>query len=232
MNTRLRNFLVMIVVDTMANTTVNTTPGDIIMIVATMFGGKTSYILHLMETASHKFREIHGEENKILYINHTSDTRSVEPFSTHSMSIDPEIAKKLNVDMYKFSSIKNARKAVDMTKYKLVCIDEAQFFDDLVEGSKYISENLGIDIYAAGLRGDSERRAFGKIWSLAPLADDIIILKDTFCKLCAKQGRSKKAVFTHRIDRTDRAQVQIGVSNYLPVCRKCYIENNKGIGST
>jgi thymidine kinase len=55
----------------------------------------------------------------------------------------------------------------------VVCIDEAQFIEDLVEFCLQAAEEEGKRVVVAGLDGDFRRRRFGRVLELVPLADSV-----------------------------------------------------------
>ena len=73
-------------------------------------------------------------------------------------------------------------------------------------------------VVICGLDGDFKRIKFGRLCDLIPLSDSII-------KLHAKCNCGKDAIFSHRITN-EVAQVVIGSSNYIPLCRTCYLNIN------
>lgn len=187
--------------------------GQLKIIMSMMYGGKTSYLIHIIE--------VQGWACKILYINHSSDTRTTDVYSTHSEILGKNLSKNLNTTMVKVSLLSQIEDEI-LLSYPVVCIDEAQFFPDLDERVRYMVNKLGLEVYVAGLNGDYKRRKFGQILDLVPDADDVIILKDTLCSKCALRGIRKTAKFTWRINDDSKSQVEIGSQNYIPVCRGCH----------
>lgn len=202
-------------------------PGSITTVTSTMFGGKSLYALHIMESHAKAYKKLYGEKSVILYINHSLDLRDGEgvPFSTHSDIILPEALDKIGVTYLRASKLSDVKNDF-INNYKLVVIDEAQFFPDLIEKVLYIAEKLGINVYAMGLTIDYKRGMFGELGKLSLLADEPITLRTTFCHFCSKKGIMKKAIYTHRLIDDSKNQVEIGSDNYVVLCRKCYITNN------
>ena len=63
--------------------------------------------------------------------------------------------------------------------------------------------------------GDFQQNKFGEVLDLIPLCDEVKQL-NAKCFHCGDM-----AIFTHRI--TDEMnQIDIGVNNYIPLCRKCF----------
>ncbi len=74
-------------------------------------------------------------------------------------------------------------------------------------------------VVVVGLDGDSERRPFGQIAELLPLADSVEKLK----ALCVHCNDWTPAIFSHR-KTNDGAQIVIGGDSiYEPLCRKHYL---------
>lgn len=192
--------------------------GYLEIVVSMMYGGKSSYLIHLIETL--------GYACKILYINHSLDTRDTEPYSTHSITLNKSLSKKLNATMIKVDKLANVPEELLKT-HPVVCIDECQFFEDLAVMVKYMVDGLGLRVYAASLNGDFKRKPFGQIGDLLPLMDDIVHLKDTQCSVCAMKKILTPSLFTWRINDQNSSQIEIGASNYMPVCRGCYNELEK-----
>jgi thymidine kinase len=183
-----------------------------------MFAGKTSELMHIIDT--------HGRLNKCLYINHSNDTRdTMNAFSTHNSLFDKNMSSKLNADMVKFQKLSDIPIAV-LREYRTVCIDEAQFFDDIVEMCDVMVNKLNQDVFVAGLKGDFKRGVFGKLPFLLPHADEVRILKDVLCQRCSLSKIKSIAIDTHRISDITHSQIEIGTDNYIPVCRKCYNDLN------
>ena len=62
----------------------------------------------------------------------------------------------------------------------------------------------------------------GQILDLIPKCDNIIKLK-ALCQMCKDDT---EGLFTMRLSK-ENEQISIGVDNYIAVCRKHYLENNK-----
>lgn len=219
--------------------------GKLSVIFAPMFGGKTSYLMHIMDVCSYV--------SNVLYINHTLDTRnSNQCYSTHSRTLNIEGLKKqgsggsksvdgkcledsantYDTDMMQLSNLSFLSEK-DLEKYNVICIDEGQFFPDVDVVIQWV-EKLGKNVYIASLSGDYKRNCPGDVCiKLFPCADDIILLRDTFCSSCGKE----KALFTNLINEKEQSSVPGNTDNnfriligggekYEPLCRRCYILRN------
>lgn len=149
----------------------------------------------------------------VVYINSILDTRGTI-FSTHNSTVTTlGTIQAIKVSLLSDSVVSN---------YKVIGIDEAQFFDDLKE---FVIEQVEVNrkiVIVAGLNGDFRRNLFGKITDLIPYCDSITKLS-SFCSLCIKNGVITSAPFTKRIDEHNMDQIVIGGSDvYIPVCRQCF----------
>jgi thymidine kinase len=177
---------------------------DIIM--GPMLSGKTSDVIRRLII-------YHEMEMKVLYVNHTIDTRSNSAFSTHNATIG-----KIPFDSVKISSLD----AYDVCKYDVIAIDEAQFFTDLKDTVlKWVEEQKKI-VIVAGLNGDFRRHPFGQINDLVPYCDTITKLTP-FCLVCRKKGAIKPALFSKRIVKSDSDVLIGGKEVYSPTCRECFL---------
>ncbi len=99
------------------------------------------------------------------------------------------------------------------TKEENIFINEAQFFGDLYEFVlKYEKTKT---IYVFGLDGDFERKPFGQILNIIPLADKVTKLNG-LCKFC-----SNNSLFSKRIV-PNKEQYLLDETAYVPTCRECY----------
>lgn len=188
--------------------------GCLELITGPMFSGKSSESLR---------RLLIDEEIgfNVVYINHSSDTRSSGPFSTHN----PLYKKTLENDRkIKFLSSDTLKGLTEQIKeFHIIGVDEAQFFPDLAEVVLSWVEDLNKKVIVAGLTADFQRKRFGQLLDLEPFADSFTRLT-SYCLPCARSKRKKiiDAIFTHRTVKFD-GQVQVGgAETYIPVCRRCY----------
>jgi len=95
---------------------------------------------------------------------------------------------------------------------KVVGIDEAQFFPDLLDFVREMEHKKTLII--AGLDGDSNREPFGQILLCIPLCDSVV-------KLTALDQNGSEAIFTYR-KTEDSDQIHTVNSDYIPVSRKSW----------
>ena len=193
--------------------------GYLELILGPMYSGKTSKILELYK--QYKFCNI-----PITVINHSNDKRYHDTMlSTHDKLMIPCIQTNTLKEIWTNSDIFiNNGNFLHSKTYKLlmnsdvILINEGQFFEDLYE---IVIDMLKSNkkIYICGLDGDFERKKFGQLLDLIPLCDKVTKLKS----LCAQCKNGTPGIFSMRLTN-EKEQTLIGSTNYIPVCRKCYLE--------
>lgn len=73
-------------------------------------------------------------------------------------------------------------------------------------------------VIISGLDGDFQRKSFGQILDLIPLADRV----DKLSALCSKCRDGTPAIFSKRYAKGTEQIAVGGLDSYLPVCRKHY----------
>ena len=177
-------------------------PGRLDLIIGCMFAGKTSEFIS-------RYRKYKRIGKDIFVINHTADTR-----------YGKGVVSSHDRDRVKCKSVTNLNELSEYKDYvdaDIVMIDEAQFFDDLVDFVSY-----GMDIHnkhfiVCGLSGDCYRRPFGEILNLIPLCSNITHLK-AVCSIC----NERDAIYSMRLS-DDKCQLVVGNEDkYIPVCEEHY----------
>jgi thymidine kinase len=175
------------------------------IIMGCMYSGKTSEVIRLCN----QWKSIY---DNIVCINYHDDTRYGTDDNLYSHNLTKfSCIKAHHLGDIDFDIIKSA---------DIILINEAQFFDDLVDVCLNWCETHNKHIVVSGLDGDFKRQKFGHILDLIPCADKVIKLTG-LCSLC-KDGTT--ALFTCRLTN-EIDQVVIGSTNYIPVCRKHYLEH-------
>lgn len=177
-----------------------------------MFAGKTSHLLRNLG----KYVDLGFD---VLYVNHSLDDRSTGAVSTHSTHAQlSDHIKTVKCDRLE---------PIDVEPYAIIGVDEGQFFPDLFETVKQWVEAQGKIVYVVGLDGTAQRKPFGEMFSLLPLADDYFKLK-AVCAACLQETTSRMphnltpAPFTHKRIQ-DGQEIAIGAGDlYEPVCRHHY----------
>ena len=170
-----------------------------------MFAGKSSHILSIISRYA-------ALDTPVLVIKHTSDTRySRNEIATHNGRFAPCISVQ-DLDEVRLE---------DILRFKVIVVDEAQFFDRLVPFVEWVVDTHKKHLYLVGLDGDSNRRPFqGDLLRCIPLADRVEKLT-AFCHRCAD---GTPGIFTYRHSGPHDQQVIVGGSQmYTTLCRKCYL---------
>lgn len=179
--------------------------GSVKIIIGSMFSGKSTEVIRLID----RYKLL---KKNVLAINHTLDDRyDKNKIVTHN---------KVKKDCLSVSELMPLLNTVDYIKSDVVVIEEAQFFKDLFNFVVKSSDENNKIVVVAGLDGNYKREPFGDILNLIPYAESVIKLH----ALCMKCGDGTKASFTKRIN-TDNEEILIGsTEEYVPVCRKHYLE--------
>lgn len=181
----------------------------LIVIYGCMFAGKTTKLIDLaksVENQSEVFVIKHSFDNRYCTTNIVSHTKEQYPAYT---------AKKLlEIDCELYNN------------KKFILIDEAQFFDDIVDFIEKI-RNDNITLIIAGLDLTYQRTNFGRMESVIKIANEKIQLT-AICEIC-----KDIAYYTRRIDNMLNKEDQnkiivIGAEKlYQPVCENCFINNEE-----
>ena len=176
------------------------------LIMGCMFSGKTSALINVA-----KINKLLGK--KVLMINFDEDSRYSESnkVTTHDkVSIDAVSCGK---------NIMNLIETLDYLQADVICINEGQFFEGLLEFCTTACEHTKI-VHVCGLDGDYLKRPFGELLNLIPHCETVQKLQ----ALCLKCKDGTPASFTKRTINSSEL-VLIGSSDsYEPVCRKCYLK--------
>jgi len=179
------------------------------LILGPMFSGKSSAILSRIKRA-----QVLGWPTLVL--TNSMDNR----YSNSSEIVTHNLQRIAAVSLSKLVETFSTDRYVEA---KLIVVEEAQFFPDLKD---FILQAVDIDaktVVVVGLDGDSERRPFGQIGEILPLADSV----EKLTALCTRCRNWTPAIFSYR--KTDE-DTQIAVGNdsmYEPLCRKHYLEVNQ-----
>ena len=189
----------------------NTNTGYLELILGPMFSGKTSKLIEVYKQCL--FCSI-----PVTAINYAGDTRYSETMiTTHDMQMMPCIRGNSIRDILNGENGEQNMK--HLIASDVVLVNEGQFFPDIVEYVREWVEACGKRVYICGLDGDFERKTIGSLLDLVPMCDKI----DKLTSLCSNCKNGTRAIFSYRITN-EKAQIVIGTSNYIPVCRKCYTQ--------
>jgi thymidine kinase len=170
-----------------------------------MFAGKSTRILSILSRYA-------ALDTPVLVIKHADDVRySRNEIATHNNQRAPCIAVRDLDDV----------RLEDILRFKVLIVDEAQFFQRLVPFVEWVVDTHKKHLYLVGLDGDSNRRSFqSDLLQCIPLADSVEKLT-AFCRRCAD---GTPGLFTYRHSGPHDQQVIVGGSElYSTLCRKCYL---------
>lgn len=103
--------------------------------------------------------------------------------------------------------------------YDVIAVDEGQFFPDIVDWAE-AAANRGKVVVICGLDGTFQRRAFGQLLHLIPMCESVTKLT-AVCKCCGAD-----ASFSKRISADTEIEVIGGQDKYIPVCRRCFFDDD------
>ena len=176
--------------------------GYLQVILGPMFSGKTTHLLDIEK--KYKVCDV-----SCCVINYAEDRRYHNTLlSTH----DKQMTHSLNIH-----NLWEIFTSINLQDYEVFLINEGQFFKGLYETVKSLVEKHKKTVYVCGLDGDYQRKQFGEILNLIPLADEIVKKK----ALCMGCRNGTKGIFTQRITK-EIGQTIIGSNNYRSVCRNCF----------
>ncbi|KAL4241010.1 Thymidine kinase [Mactra antiquata] len=172
--------------------------GHIQVIFGPMFSGKTTELMRRM-------KRYQIANYKCIVIKYAKDTRYDEGgIATHDRQTLPAVAATELKELQRLSE-----------EYEIIGIDEGQFFPDVVSFCDYMAEKGKVVIVAA-LDGTFQRKGFGDILNLVPLAENVIKLS-AVCMTCNSDGH-----FTKRMTTDQSVEVIGGADIYQAVCRDCF----------
>ncbi|OBS73387.1 hypothetical protein A6R68_12064 [Neotoma lepida] len=155
-----------------------------------------------------RVRRFQIAQNKCLVIKYAKDTRYSNSFSTHDRNTMDALPACLLRDV--------AQEALGVA---VIGIDEGQFFPDIVEFCEMMA-NAGKTVIVAALDGTFQRKAFGSILNLVPLAESVVKLT-AVCMECFRE-----AAYTKRLGLEKEVEVIGGADKYHSVCRLCYFKKS------
>lgn len=191
------------------------------LIIGPMFSGKSTELLSRI----HRFKAI---RKHILVITHMLDTRYTQRplLVNHDAQSAEAIACETLMPLIGTHQLQGVN---------VVIIEEAQFFADLVPFVKHVVEVCKVHCVVAGLDGDAERKPFGHVLELIPLADTVKKLT-AMCQLCC-DGSPGIFSFMHTPPQKKHtgnpSQVLVGADErYMALCRHHYLEQYKSVYGT
>ncbi|KAF6097665.1 thymidine kinase 1 [Phyllostomus discolor] len=173
------------------------------VILGPMFSGKSTELMR-------RVQRFQIAQYKCLVIKYAKDTRYSNLFSTHDRNT-----------MEALPACQLRDTTQEALGVDVIGIDEGQFFPDIVEFSEAMA-NSGKTVIVAALDGTFQRKAFGAILNLVPLAESVVKL-NAVCMECFRE-----AAYTKRLGLEKEVEVIGGADKYHAVCRLCYFQKAAG----
>ena len=181
--------------------------GSLQLIIGPMFSGKSTELMRLM-------RRHALAKKKCLVIKYSKDVRYTNgnEVCSHDGVTFPAIPCNELGDVATSS----------IEKCDVLGIDEGQFYPDIeVFVEKWANE--GKVVIVAALDSTYERKPFGSIPNLVPLADSVKKLS-AVCKLCAGEAAFTKRRLTESL--SNAVEIIGGDELYMAVCRTCFFRSD------
>ncbi|XP_002127533.2 thymidine kinase, cytosolic-like [Ciona intestinalis] len=171
--------------------------GQIQVILGPMFSGKSTELLR-------RIRRYQITQRNCLVIKYAHDNRySDDSMATH----DKQVTKAVKAT--RLLALKN------LDSYSVIGVDEGQFFPDIVQFCDSMSSS-GKTVIVAALDGTFERKPFGAVLELIPIAETVVKLS-AVCNSCHRE-----AAFTKRLGFETAVEVIGGTDKYMAACRSCF----------
>lgn len=178
--------------------------GRIEIIIGPMFAGKTTELMRRVK------REIHARR-RCFVIKYSKDTR----YDAENVASHDKLTLKATASVSRLSDAGD-----EWREHDVIAIDEGQFFPDLLDFCEKVAD-AGKVVVVSALDGDFQRRPFGKICELIPMAESVTKLT-AVCMMC----HSEEAPFTRRTVSSSQQELIGGADMYIATCRACYNNPN------
>ena len=178
------------------------------LLLGPMFASKSTELIRI----ANRYQSI---GTPILSINHIWNVRyGTDQICTHDQkTLEPCILLEHLMKLFE-----NTDWVQQYEQAKLIVIEEIQFFPDAIPFLQKVFDQDRKNVVAAGLSGDFQRKPFGPIPDLIPLATEFIQLT-ALCKMC---GDGTPAYYTKKIVDS-KETTEIGAADlYMPVCHTHY----------
>ncbi|GFO38103.1 thymidine kinase [Plakobranchus ocellatus] len=172
--------------------------GQIQVIFGPMFSGKTTELMRRM-------KRYQIANQKCMIIKYAKDVRyDTSGIATHDKQVLSAWPTENLTDLYS-----------EACKHDVIGIDEGQFYPEIVSFCDKLAE-LGKVVIVAALDGTFQKKGFGDILNLVPIAESVIKL-NAVCMSCFGEGS-----FTKRKGSEKKVEVIGGAEMYLATCRGCF----------
>lgn len=183
------------------------------LVLGPMFSGKSTTLLHVA-------RSYIAIGKRVLVIRHQVDTRYDQGKGLTTHNGDSIHSGMVSACIPRLSVLFDDDELLAQIKVSdVVCIEELQFFHNVVEDIRKLVEVHQKHVFCAGLIADYRRHNFGDVHKLLPLADDVVHLK----ALCSKCNDGTPAIFTQRVVPHEDLVIVGEKESYRAVCRQHYL---------
>lgn len=177
--------------------------GHLCVITGCMFAQKTTELLR-------RIRRYESIGYRVLTVNYVGDTRyGRDCISSHDQE------KQSAVCVGFLSEVEGLVCSGD---YRVVAIDEGQFFPDLFEHVTRWVDEMDIHVVVVGLDGTFDRNPFGDMLRLLPHAEEVERLT-AYCALCRDGTPAIFSKRTQALAGNTKVMAIGGAAMYMPVCR-------------
>lgn len=176
------------------------------LIMGPMFSGKTTTLIN-------RIRHEQSNGKKVCVIKNELDKRyDNNQLCTHD-------GERID-STYVTSSLKSLLDDENFMNYDVYCIDEGQFFNDLITFIRN-EHILKSQVYVAALNGTFNQHMFQPIIDIIPFTN-IITLKTAKCSICNNIRANMTVKNDTKYDNNNSSIIDIGGSEkYRAICTKC-----------
>jgi thymidine kinase len=182
--------------------------GVLEVITGCMYSGKTTMLIN-------KMNHMKSMGVATLSITHAIDIR----YGTN-MIVSHDDVKMHAVPVFSLDEVFQVQGYIEC---RVVCIDEAQFFECLIDCILCMVERDNKHVIVAGLDATFERKPFGELLGLTLYADQVHRLEGS-CSVCGKP-----AIFSKRVVECEDTVLVGGASMYTSACRAHYLDDTKRV---
>jgi len=167
---------------------------------ATRYADLGESVLYATSTLGSK-RDVEGGDD-VNFTSHSSSNRFLSP-KVHTMT-------------------RTSLGDIDVSGYNMIVIDEAHFFEDIVETVLHWVDELKKRVYVVGLDSSFKRTVIGRLLELIPHADRYEKFTAK-CERCLRERKYVDAIFSLLENSTETTDIiNPGNAGYVPVCRYHY----------
>jgi thymidine kinase len=184
------------------------TYSGITLIYGPMFSGKTTKLIEI-------YKEMLAQKKNCIAINYELDTRYGKNKIISHDGLAITCYSITNIDDF----INNSATKELISSADFIFINEAQFFESILENVLYLTNILKKNVVLCGLDLDYKRQKFGTMMDLLSKATNVFKMTGKCVKCNGASCYSHRTVASY-------FQILIGTTEYIPLCETCYIREN------